>query len=75
MYSLMAKGLRAGTAPVKGKDRDEYPPASTAEGGAGASVRPIDSSDNRGAGAAWGNTIKSLPDGTKVEIKVKEEPK
>ena len=27
-----------GTAPVKGKDRDEYPPASTAEGGAGASI-------------------------------------
>jgi hypothetical protein len=32
------------------KDRDEYPPAMFNEGG-GASVRKINPSDNRGAGA------------------------
>lgn len=37
------------TAPFK--DRDEYPPAATAEGGAGANVRLIDRTDNRSAGA------------------------
>ena len=62
-----------GTQTVPGKDRDEYPPASTAEGGKDASVRHVDPSDNRGAGASWGQTIKNLPDGTKVEIKVKEQ--
>ena len=40
-----AKGNRKdslkGTSPAKGKDRDEYPPAVTKEGGKGASVRPI----------------------------------
>ena len=72
-----AAGRRAaatkGVPTAKNKDRDEYPPASTAEGGNGASVRSVDSSDNRGAGADWGNTIKNLPDGTKVEIRVKEQ--
>lgn len=37
-----------------GKDRDEYPMAMTKEGGNGASVRLIDKSDNRGAGACIG---------------------
>jgi filamentous hemagglutinin len=56
---------------VKGKDRDEYPPAWSAEGGKGASVKPIDPSQNRSDGAAQGQTIKNLPPGTKVEIRVK----
>ncbi|WP_424186517.1 hypothetical protein ACOBQX_01515 [Actinokineospora sp. G85] len=38
-------------------DRDEYPPAVAAEGGAGSSVRYIDPSDNRGAGASQGNQL------------------
>ena len=57
---------------VKGKDRDEYPPAFTREGGEGASVRPIDPSDNRGAGACIGNACRGLPDGTKIRIVVTE---
>lgn len=35
----------------KGKDLDEYAPAMFKEGGKGASIRPINSSDNRGAGS------------------------
>src|SRR5579862_3584812 len=62
-----------GTAPVAGKDRDEYPPAWAAEGGTGASVKPIDASDNRSAGASMGQTIRNLPEGTQVEIKVKDQ--
>jgi len=57
---------------VCGKDRDEYPPALFAEGGENASVRPIDPSDNRGAGAVIGNATRGLPDGTEVEIVVTE---
>jgi hypothetical protein len=54
-----------------GRDRDEYPPAFTAEGGKGSSIRSIPSADNRGAGACIGNQCRSLPDGTKVEVKTK----
>jgi hypothetical protein len=53
---------------VSGKDRDEYPPAVFGEGGSGSSVRPINPSDNRGAGSTIGHQIKGLPDGTKVRI-------
>ena len=55
---------------VKGKDRDEYPPAMFEEGGKGASVRPISSSDNRGAGSSMGQQLRPYPDGTKVKIKI-----
>ncbi|EHN3766973.1 hemagglutinin repeat-containing protein [Salmonella enterica] len=57
------------TPPVKGSDRDEYPPAMFKEGGTGASVRPIAPSDNRGAGACIGAQCRNLPDGTSVIIK------
>lgn len=57
------------TPPVKGLDRDEYPPAMFKEGGTGASVRPIAPSDNRGAGACIGAQCRNLPDGTSVIIK------
>ncbi|UOY70825.1 VENN motif pre-toxin domain-containing protein [Enterobacter ludwigii] len=57
------------TPPVKGMDRDEYPPAMFKEGGTGASVRPITPSDNRGAGACIGAQCRNLPDGTSVTIK------
>jgi RHS repeat-associated protein len=57
------------TATAPGMDRDEYPPKCCAEGGKGASVRSIPSSDNRSAGAQLGNQTRTLPDGTKVRIK------
>lgn len=41
-------------------DRDEYPPAMMREGGAGASVQYIDSSDNRGSGASMRHQIGVL---------------
>jgi hypothetical protein len=44
--------------PRTGYDRDEYPPAMSREGGAGADVRYIDPSDNRGAGATMGNALE-----------------
>jgi RHS repeat-associated protein len=62
-----------GTEPQKGLDRDEYPPACCAEGGAGASVRPIPSGDNRSAGAQLGRQIKNLPDGTRIRIKTTDQ--
>ena len=40
-----------GVATAPGKDRDEYPPAASMEGGTGADVRLISSSDNRSAGS------------------------
>src|SRR6185503_13201904 len=44
--------------PRTGYDRDEYAPAMSREGGAGADVRYIDPSDNRGAGATMGNALE-----------------
>ncbi len=57
---------------VPGSDLDEYPPAMFAEGGSGASVRPIPPSDNRGSGSTMGHQLRDYPDGTKVKIIVKE---
>jgi hypothetical protein len=61
-----------GTQTTSGKDRDEYPPAMFAEGGSGASVRPISSSDNRGAGSCIGAQCRGLDDGSKIQIKTSE---
>jgi hypothetical protein len=55
---------------VPGKELDEYPPAMFKEGGAGASVRPINPRDNRSAGACVGNACRGLPDGTRIRIKI-----
>ncbi|ALV28014.1 NucA/NucB deoxyribonuclease domain-containing protein [Pannonibacter phragmitetus] len=55
---------------VPGKHLDEYPPAMFKEGGAGASVRPINPRDNMSAGACVGNACRGLPDGTRVRINV-----
>ncbi|WP_273840573.1 VENN motif pre-toxin domain-containing protein, partial [Providencia rettgeri] len=63
------------TDPVKGSDRDEYPPAMFKEGGTGASVRPISPSDNRGAGSCIGHQCRDLPNGTTVIIKTDESAK
>ncbi len=51
-----------------GKDRDEWPPAMSREGGSGASVKYIDPSDNRGSGSVMGRGIRGLPDGAVVRI-------
>lgn len=40
-----------------GFDRDEYPPASSREGGAGASVAYVRSHDNRSAGSKMGHDL------------------
>jgi RHS repeat-associated protein len=64
----------SGTPTQAGTDRDEYPPAVTAEGGRGARVRNIPSSDNRGAGASVGNQIRDVPNGGKIRIIPKPKP-
>lgn len=51
-------------------DRDEYPCAMFAEGGAGADVAYIEGSDNRGAGSAIQWQVRQLPDGTRVRIRI-----
>ncbi|SCX09156.1 MULTISPECIES: NucA/NucB deoxyribonuclease domain-containing protein [Agrobacterium] len=53
-----------------GMDRDEYPPATFAEGGAGASVRHIPRSDNRSAGGQIGAQLAGAPDGCKITMAV-----
>lgn len=55
---------------VAGKHLDEYPPAMFREGGAGASVRPINPRDNMSSGACIGNACRGLPDGTRIQIKI-----
>lgn len=59
-----------GTPTKPGKDRDEYPPAFSQEGGKGASVRHIDPKDNRASGACIGQQCRGLPDGARVQIKI-----
>jgi hypothetical protein len=59
-----------GTSVRPGLDRDEYPPAMFREGGAGATVRYVSPSDNRGSGACMGAQCRALPDATQVRIKV-----
>lgn len=46
-----------------GLDRDEFPPAVTRQGGAGARVAHINPGDNRAAGASLRNAISGLDDG------------
>jgi Deoxyribonuclease NucA/NucB len=50
------------TAP--GKQRDEYPPAASAEGGAGADVRLITSRDNSTSGQRMGAVMHAFCPGT-----------
>jgi len=52
---------------VPDNDLDEWPPAVTEEG-AGASVKPIPKSDNRGSGATLGGQIRDVPNGGKVKV-------
>lgn len=53
-----------------GFDRDEWPMAMCAEGGAGADVAYVTPSDNRGAGAWIANQLEKYPDGTRVLFKI-----
>jgi len=53
-----------------GYDRDEYPPAVSREGGRGADVRYVPSSDNRGAGSALGNQLRRYCNGQAFRIRV-----
>ena len=46
-----------------GYDRDEYPPATSAQGGAGADVEYVRSDVNRREGAALGRQLKPFCDG------------
>ncbi|KAB8139243.1 hypothetical protein F9U64_01060 [Gracilibacillus oryzae] len=56
----------AGIPTRDGYDRDEFPMAMCEEGGEGASVKYVEPSDNRGAGAWVGNQLEQYPDGTRV---------
>lgn len=60
-----------GISTAPGMDRDEYPMAMFSEGGAGASVKHIDSGDNQAAGASVGGQLRGIPDGAKVKIVIK----
>ncbi len=53
---------------VPGMQRDEYPPAMSAEGGAGASVRSIPDWDNGAAGSNLGHLLNPYPQGTNFTI-------
>lgn len=55
---------------VPGKDLDEYPFAMTKEGGAGADVRAIGRSDNRGSGSYLGHKLRNIPNGKTFKIKI-----
>ncbi|WP_397386902.1 NucA/NucB deoxyribonuclease domain-containing protein [Paenibacillus sp. BIC5C1] len=54
-----------------GYDRDEWPMAMCEEGGAGADIRYISPSDNRGAGSWVGNQLEKYSNGTRVKFTVK----
>ncbi|WP_344489325.1 NucA/NucB deoxyribonuclease domain-containing protein [Glycomyces endophyticus] len=58
----------------RGKDRDEYPFASTKEGGLGASVKYLDPSDNTGAGSKLRHGWAGLPQGSRVWIDTYRRP-
>ncbi len=55
---------------LAGKDRDEYPPALTREGGFNSNVRYIGAGDNRGSGKAIERQVRDLPDGARIRVLV-----
>ncbi len=55
---------------INGMDRDEYPLAMSRQGGLGADVKYIPSSDNRGAGAYISHQLRPYPNGTLFYIKI-----
>jgi hypothetical protein len=58
----------AGIPTLEGYDRDEWPMAMCAEGGKGAHIAYVESSDNRGAGAFVGNALEQYQDGARVKF-------
>jgi hypothetical protein len=60
----------AGIPTRRGYDRDEYPPAVSREGGAGADVRYVPSADNRGAGSVLGDRLEGYCDGQRFRLRV-----
>lgn len=64
------KASLKGTDTVPGMDRDEYPFAMTREGGAGADIKHIPSSDNRGSGSYLRWQLDKIPDGKTFKIKI-----
>jgi len=56
----------AGLATKAGHDRDEWPMAMCAEGGAGADIAYVPSSENRSSGSWVGHQLSDYADGTKV---------
>lgn len=56
----------AGLATKAGYDRDEWPMAMCAEGGAGADIAYVELSDNRGSGSWVGSRLRDYEDGTRV---------
>jgi hypothetical protein len=59
------KSLR-GIPTKDGYDRDEWPMAMCDEGGKGADVAYVKSSDNRGSGSWVGNQLENYPNGTRI---------
>jgi len=55
-----------------GLDRDVSPPVVFKESSRNTSIRYIDPSDNRGAGATMGHQIRKVPDGKRVRITIKD---
>lgn len=60
----------AGIPTRDGYDRDEWPMAMCAEGGAGADIAYVEPDDNRGAGSWVGNALDQYPNGTRVKFVV-----
>lgn len=52
----------------RGFDRDEYPPAMSDEGGKGADVRYINSSENRSAGSLMGLQLRPYCNGQRFVV-------
>jgi GNAT superfamily N-acetyltransferase len=66
------KAALRGVKKVRGKDLDEYPPAMFSEGGAGASVKAMNHSDNRALGAYIQRACRGLPNGAKITLVIKD---
>lgn len=69
--SLRYLARRAGRQ-IVGRDRDEYPPAMTREGGFNSDVRYVRAADNRGAGKSFERQVRTLPEGARVRILIGE---
>lgn len=67
--SRRAESLK-GVPTQKGLDRDEWPMAMFMEGGKGVSVRHINPTDNRGAGAAIMHALRGYDEGVRVLFNV-----